>query len=108
MRSGYFKMNPKFRAARIIYSNGNESQTLVTKRQALEIGESMIGICVTYNEWLAIREQIHASNLPDKDSILEHMCNEMQGDLDELKHQIERSIRFEKRNDNDGDEWKDL
>jgi len=89
-----------------VYSNGNKSQALVTKRQAIEIGENMVGICITEHEWLAISEQIHGSSLPDKDAVLERMCNQLQGDLEELKHQIEKFMRLEKRHDDEGEEWK--
>ena len=106
VKSGYLETSPRSLLVRIVYSNGNKSQALATKRQAIEIGENMVGICITEHEWLAIREQIHGSSLPNKDTVLEHMCNKLQGDLEGLKRQIEKFMRLEKRQYNDGEEWK--
>lgn len=100
-------MNPQFPMAEIVYSNGNKSQTLVTKRQALEIGEAMrdVGV-ISPEEWLAIRQQIHACGLMDRDRVIEDMSNQLQGNLEELRRQIEKFNWLQKRQDDEGDEWK--
>lgn len=56
IKPAYLKIHPEFPMARIIYANGGESQTLATKRQALEIGEGLLGAdVITAHEWCAIR-----------------------------------------------------
>jgi hypothetical protein len=106
-KSGYLKRNPRFPMAKIVFSNNNESQVLATKRQALEIGEAMRDAGnITPEEWLVIRQQIHESDLPDKDRVIEDMTNQLQGDLEELRRQIEKFNRLQKHRDDEGDGWK--
>lgn len=105
-RSGYLKMNPRFAIATIVLSDGKETQHLVTKRHALEIGEALIGISITPEEWMAIREQIYTSPLINKNLALEKMANELQGDLDQLKRSVESFIKQQEAQDREGEGWK--
>ncbi len=106
IKSGYLKMNPLFPVAVIVFSNGGQSQMLITKRQALEIGEGLVDINITKEEWFAIREQIHASNLISRDKTLEDNCNQLQNDLGELRRRLELFIAHQKKIDGEGEEWK--
>lgn len=106
IKSGYLKMNHQSLVAVIVFGNGGQTQTLVTKRQALEIGEAHVGVSITDEEWLAIKEQIHASPLVDRNKSLEEACNEFQNDLEELKRRIELFIKHQKKLDGEGEDWK--
>lgn len=97
-------MSPCGSLAFIVFSDGSKSIVLPTKRRALEIGESMLGIKIDEFEWRAIRRQIHDSTLIDKNTALEQACDELQNNLEELKRMIEKVL---KKIDHDhGDDWK--
>jgi len=90
----------------IVCSNGKESQQLVTKRQALEIGEGLVDLLITDTEWLAIKEQIHSSPLLDKSTQLEEAVNSLQGKVDEILRLVRTIIDQERKKRDEGEDWK--
>lgn len=103
-KSGFFTTVPNFEMfGQIQFSNGNTSDILVTKRHALEVGEVHVGISITDEEWSIIRQQIHDSNLLDKNSELEELVNQAQTMFAELKNKLGAILKEQKK----GDWWKD-
>ena len=47
----------------IEYSDGSQSQLLVSQNHALAIGEPMVGIKMSEEEWMHLRRQIFSSGL---------------------------------------------
>jgi hypothetical protein len=92
--------------ARIIFSNGTESQPLVTKRQALEVGESLLGIFLDEAEWLVVKEQIHASELIDKSQELEELVCRLSIQIEDFARSMERFLREMRNQDDKGEDWK--
>jgi hypothetical protein len=103
-KSGYFEVHESGAFGKIVFSDGNSTQRLVTKSQALEIGEGFVGITIEPDEWKIIRAQIHASSLISHNEELEEFCSTCEGSLQELKNKI-REIEKNQRKI-DGDEWK--
>lgn len=91
IRSAYLKVEQGI-VATIVFSNGNKSQTLVTKRQALEIGEGFVGISLSDEEWLIIRQQIHGSSLLERNAQPEEASCKMQGKLNELLRLVRKAV----------------
>ena len=88
VRSGFLAIDPCGKFARIVFSNGGRTGVLVTKRQALEAGEAMLGLTITEDEWLIIKQQICDSDLLDKHAELERAVAELEGNLDELRRRV--------------------
>jgi hypothetical protein len=93
--------------ARIVFSDGNESVPLVTKRQALELGESLLGISLDEFEWFAIKEQIHASELTSKSKELEEFASHFSIQMEDFRREMEKFLKEMKKNEGDGEDWKD-
>lgn len=107
VKSGFFEIIPQCpMIGRIVFADGGKTQYLVTKRQALEIGESLVGISISEDEWCAIREQIHASDLLSKHAQLEESANRSQAQLSELKRMIDRARREIEKRLSESDWWK--
>ncbi|MDD5318337.1 MAG: hypothetical protein PHF79_00745 [Candidatus Pacebacteria bacterium] len=108
VRSGYFEVEGGVQGlmARIVSSDGTKTGWLVTKRQALETGEALIGIGITDLEWLAIKEQVHASSLISHDAELEEFATKSQIALDELKRRVEALVKSLKKDEDEGGWWK--
>ncbi|MEI6480099.1 MAG: hypothetical protein WCO12_01070 [bacterium] len=107
IKSGYFKLHDMCLAGQIVCSDGSLLQWCVTKSQALEIGEAFVGINITPEEWLAIKEQIHASLLPNHDEELEKALNQFQGCAEEFTIHLKKVLEHLKNQHNEGEGWKD-
>lgn len=106
-KSGYFKLHEMCLAGQVVCSDGSLSQWCVTKSQALEICEVFVGIGITPEELLAIKEQIHASPLPSHDEDLENMVSQFQGCAEEMIAHMEALIKHFKSQQNEGEDWKE-
>lgn len=105
-KSAFFTSVPDFEMfGQIHFPNGESSDVLVTKRHALEFGEILVGISITDEEWMIIRQQIHESKLLDKNSELEELARKVQTALAELKNKL-GTILKEIDKDDKGDWWK--
>lgn len=91
-KPAYICFEPKEKlVARIIYPDGTRSMYLVTKRQALEVAESQLGINLTIQELNFIKEQIHSSEMIDHNLRLEEITSNIQSEIEEIKHKIEEA-----------------
>lgn len=92
-RSGYFTTDSQFPGiGYIFFSDGNQTQPLVTKRHALEMGEALLGINITNEEWLIIKQQIHESTLISRSTRLEELANTASSAAEEIVRVIEPLI----------------
>jgi hypothetical protein len=66
-----------------------KADCLLRKNHALEIGAALVGIQVEEDEWMIIREQIHASPLKGYNKDLEDFANQVAIFKQDLKRQIE-------------------
>jgi len=82
-KAAYFEMSVVGHVGSIFTRDGNETQPLITKKQALTIGEALIGISITEKEWETVKEEILASPLIDDDPALEAWANEFSGHVSE-------------------------
>ena len=106
-KSGYFKLHDMCLAGQVVCGDGSLSQWCVTKRQALEIGEVFVGIGITPEEWLAIKEQIHVSPLPSHDENLENMVSQFQGCAEEMLRMLKLFAKHASHEHQSGEDWKE-
>ena len=107
IKSGYFRLHDDCLAGQIVCSDDSLLQWCVTKNQALEIGQAFVGISITEEEWLAIKEQIHASPLPSYDEDLEEAVSRFQGCADEMLTRMKEILKHPKGEHVEGEDWKE-
>jgi DNA-binding transcriptional regulator GbsR (MarR family) len=89
--------------AQIVFSSGEKSRVFITKNQALQHAELLIGEKITVKEWCMIASQIENSPLFEENKGLEDYCDQMQSDLESLIRTLRKYINQE---ENEGEEWK--
>lgn len=109
IKSAYlsFPIEGNILVARIIFKDETESRLLITKRQALEVGEALLGISLDEFEWLAVKSQIHASNMINRSSDLEEIVTKIDILTEDTRRILEMNLRELFGRDDEGDEWKD-
>lgn len=90
--------------AQIVFSNGQKSRPFITKHQALEKGELLIGEQISAKEWAAIEQQIEDSPLFTRNQGLEDYCDHKQDNIASLEHTLKQFIEQEER---EGEKWKE-
>lgn len=63
---------------RFVFGDGSMSRLVITKRQALEVGEVFVGISMTSKEWEVVKKQVKESKLVVKSPGLETFITDVE------------------------------